>query len=210
MSPLQQLLSIASPPIGDAAMDLHLENQCLGALELQQLLKVRDGFWAYESALLVRPASSSSTVLSVRDWNDPGLWLSSYESLALPDLLFFAEDAFGEQFALSKDGVVRFDPETAELEPIARSLHEWAARVTTEYNVLTGYPLAHEWQVAHGPLPPGERLVPKVPFVCGGQFALSNLAMMSDVEGMRFRGQLASQIVDVPDGAHIQFKITDE
>lgn len=209
-----QLLSISSDPIGKPLRkpgkpDIFDGFGELGC-ELRALLARRNGFWAYESALLLRPAMGSTVPLSIEEWNDSALWLDSYQSLALPELLYFSEDVFGEQFALSRDSVVSCDPETGERKPIASSIDEWIVWVMGDYAAVTGYPLAHDWQVAHGPLPPGKRLVPRIPFVCGGEFAIENLGLMSDVQSMRFRGLLASQLLDLPEGAQIEFEITDE
>ena len=93
------------------------------------------------------------------------------------------------------------------MAPISDSLEGWAEEVLAEYEVLTGHPLAHEWQATSGKLPAGIRLLPKTPFVCGGEFELANLYALSDVEGMTFRASLANQIRDLPDGAEIQFKV---
>jgi hypothetical protein len=65
------------------------------------------------------------------------------------------------------------------------------------------------WQAANGVLTVGERLVPKRPFTLGGEYNLANLVAMEAVKGMRFRGDLAVQIRDLPDGASITFKIVD-
>ena len=121
--------------------------------------------------------------------------------------LCFAEDVFGNQFAISSGRVVCFDPETGNSEPCASTLEDWARTVLSEYACLTGYPIAHQWQKHNGPLHPGTRLVPKIPFVCGGEFSVSNLAAMEEAEAMAFRADLARQIRDLPDGAKVRFKI---
>jgi len=122
-------------------------------------------------------------------------------------MLFFAEDAFGNQFAIDADRVVFFDPETAKAEKVAQTLEDWAGILLDDYAYYTGYPVAHEWQVRNGPLRPGVRLLPKVPFVCGGEFSVSNLGPIEEREGMGFRANLARQMKDLPDGARINFKI---
>ena len=122
-------------------------------------------------------------------------------------LLFFAEDIFGGQFAFSTVGVVSFDPETGDVEQVAADLEGWADRVLAGYELLTGFPLAHAWQQRHGQLPVTERLLPKRPFVLGGEFVLENLYALGSVEGMRLRGELATQIRNLPEGASVKFKI---
>jgi hypothetical protein len=52
----------------------------------------------------------------------------------------------------------------------------------------------------------GERLAPKMPLVTGGGFEVSNLAAIESLRGMRFRGNLAVQIRDLPDGVKIRYR----
>lgn len=64
-----------------------------------------------------------------------------------------------------------------------------------------------QWQEQNGQLPVKKRLLPKIPFVVGGEFVLDNLHLVDAVEGMKFRADIASQIKDLPDGAQIKFDI---
>jgi hypothetical protein len=81
--------------------------------------------------------------------------------------------------------------------------------ILDDYEVLTGYPLAAEWQALNGRLPARQRLVPKVPFVAGGEFEIGNLYALDSVEGMCLRASLAVQIRDLPDGAKFRFTVRD-
>jgi hypothetical protein len=83
----------------------------------------------------------------------------------------------------------------------------WAKAIISDYDVLTGYPLAHQWQKQNSQLPAKKRLLPKMPFVAGGEFVLDNLYLADVVEGMKFRADIASQIKDLPNGAHIKFNV---
>ncbi|HKJ51573.1 MAG TPA: SMI1/KNR4 family protein, partial [Gammaproteobacteria bacterium] len=70
-------------------------------------------------------------------------------------------------------------------------------------------PLAHQWQVIHGQLPARKRLVPKIPFVAGGEFSIENLFLIDAVEGMKYRADIAIQIKDLPDGTQVKLNIVD-
>jgi hypothetical protein len=198
------LLSIAGPALGSAGPDV------AGLLsDLGELLGRKNGFFAFESALHVLPSGPvSDGTMSVQLWNDPDLWRSSYGGMA-DGLFFFAEDIFGGQFAYGSDGIVSFDPETGEVERFAADLEVWADRVMADYQLLTGFPVAHSWQAVHGQLAQGLRLVPKKPFVLGGEFVPENLYALDAAKGMRFRGGLATQIRDLPEGASVSFKIVE-
>lgn len=177
MESLAKLLDIAGPALGTP---LDSDQIAMCPELLRPLFRKRNGFVAFEQALLVLPSGTGAGALE--SWNDPFGWISSYGGLA-DGLTFFAMDVFGGQFAVS-DGIVRFDPETAEREPFAPDIESWARAVLDKYEVLTGHALAHEWQMINGPIPSGWRLVPRQPFVLGGDFEVANLASMPASEAM--------------------------
>jgi hypothetical protein len=209
---LRELIKVAGRPNGPDANANHVLADSLVlwgdcGRELATLLGWCNGFYAYESALLVRGGGNVPPPRDLAAWNTPDAWLAQYDDFNLGPMLFFAEDVFGNQFAIASDRVVLFDPETGRMEKVAQTLEDWARVVLGDYAYFTGYPVAHEWQKRNGPLRPGTRLMPKIPFVCGGEFAVSNLGPIEEREGMAFRASLARQIKDMPDGAAIQFKI---
>lgn len=206
---ISELLSHA----GDQICDLPHESKStdyffnwgiLGS-QLLDLLSQRNGFFAYESSLLVRPFSNFTSVLGIKEWNRRDLWKGHYED-NLDDVLFFAEDAFGGQFCVKDSAVHFFDPETGSFDEMASSLQAWAEAILSDYEFRTGFPLAREWQINRGAIPNGMRLLPKVPFVCGGAFNIENLYLLNDVKGMQFRASIANQIRDLPDGSQIVFE----
>jgi hypothetical protein len=89
------------------------------------------------------------------------------------------------------------------------ALHEWAQKVVADVELITGYPVGRKWQSAHGALATGHRLVPKKPFVLGGDYQIKNLYSCEAVAGMRARGNLARQIADVPDGTPIKYQVIE-
>lgn len=209
--PLDKLVSISSPSLGGdvpASIPLLLDVAPGRGRELMDLLRSRNGFFAFESALHVFPVGVDTQRMSLESWNSRELWRGEYAGLA-DSGVFFAEDLFGNQFCLDNDQVGMFDAETGEVEILAPDLEGWAAALLERYDELTGFPLAHAWQQQQGVLPPGKRLVPKLPFVLQGKYELSNLALADSVAAMRARGNLARQIRDAPDGTRIQFSLID-
>jgi hypothetical protein len=205
---LQKLLSISSDPLADAAgsAEIALLIPDSGS-DLASALALKNGFYAFESALCVFPVARSDAAYDIATWNAPSLWKQDYE-LFPENCLCFAESIFGEQFCLLDGAVFRFDPETGDFERLCRSIEEWAEAILNDFNSLTGYPLAHAWQVRNGALAPKHRLIARIPFVCGGEFAAENLAAIETAQGMRSRANLARQIRDVPYGGKIEFVIT--
>src|SRR5215208_5343057 len=122
-SRLEQLLRSDQPALASACshrdMKKLISRGHAAAGELGELLAQRNGFYAFESALLVRPLANRALPFGILQWNVSSLWKEAYEDAALDGLLCFAEDAFGGQFALDEKGVVAIDPETGEREEIA-------------------------------------------------------------------------------------------
>lgn len=207
----KKLISIASFALGEKEIGLSkaIRNSCgkLG-LELESLLSQKNGFYAFESALHLFPSGPSEGI-NIEQWNSKDLWISSYGDLLADNCVFFAEDIFGCQFCIYQDEVHSFDIETGELEFMASSIEEWAAIILEDYNMWTGYSLAHDWQVKHGRIPINTRLMPKVPFVCGGEFITENLSLIDAVSGMKSRANLAVQLINLEDGQQIEFKIIE-
>jgi len=204
----EKLLSIASPPLlnVDDDIDMRILNAAgAHADDIAAVLGKRNGFFAFESALRFFPSRSVPISYGLEDWNDPKLWRFEYANLM--EVFFFAEDIFGNQFCVSAGTICSFDPETGEVGELASSLEEWAKIILSDYDVLTGYNLAHEWQSKYGRLSGRNRLVPKIPFVTGGEFSLPNLVALEAVRGMRARGNFAQQIRSLPDGAKVRFMI---
>lgn len=211
MSALAELAALGGPPLSSAPASLP---PAFGGLplaarrSLEGFLADKNGFFAFESALRVFPTVTSELSYGLDEWNAAPLWKTTYGPLA-EGLCCFAEDVFGYQFVLRGDGVGLFDPETADVRPVAASVEEWAGDVLGDYAALTGHPIAHEWQRAHGPLAPRDRLVARTPFVGGGAYDVENLIAVDAARGMRIRGPLARQIHDLPDGASITFRVAE-
>lgn len=209
MKSIDQLLSIASKAISEKP------NNSFGLCslgpsplltELEVLLKIRNGFYAFESALHVFPLPDGKTdkeFIDLLEWNSVELWRFGFNDL-LEGLVFFAEDVFGVQFAIRNDEIISFDPDTGEVTLVANSLEGWADSIVKNYPILTGYPIAHDWQISKGPLQERKRLLPKIPFVLGGKFEIENLIAVDAVEAMRYRADLWRQIRDLPDGAQVR------
>lgn len=175
--------------------------------ELAGLLRRRNGFYAFEAALHVFPLQSAGDALGLDIWNAADTWIDSYDHLA-SECFFFAEDIFGNQFCVKERDICSFDAETGAAKALASSLEDWAGLILSDYRFLTGHPMAHQWQAGNGRIPVNMRLVPKIPFVAGGNYAVDNLFSCDTIKSLRYRGEFAAQIRDVPDGGRIRLKLT--
>jgi len=201
---IDRLLEIASNSLG---ADVSPQLETIEFIELNDILSVRNGFFAYEGSLLFRPVDNVENLEGLIDWNSVSLWKGLYSNPEVDEHFFFAENIFGEQFSIKEGSIFQFYPETAEFEPFASSFGEWAKKIISEPDFITGHQIAHLWQSENGALKLGERLAPSLPFVLGGDYDLSNLKRTSDIDLIRFRAQLANQIQDLPDGAEIKIDL---
>jgi hypothetical protein len=200
--PVADLIAVASRALSDR-MDLsHGLARAAGALApaLAAMLAERNGFYAFGPALHV--LSTAELVA----WNAPTLWKDAYAGFPDPGLCF-AEELFGNQFTIRDDRVQLFQVETGTLEPFADTLDGWADRILEDSAFETGWPTAEEWKERHGPMPVGTRMHPATPFVAGGAYEIDNLRPVASVELMRFWGDFARQIRDLPDGAKIELVV---
>lgn len=207
-----KLLQISSPRIG---LDIDiLPEEIRGRLgkledEYRDIVVERNGFYAFESALHFFPVSSQADIMNAVEWNSRTLWRTHYGNLLPDNAFFFAEDIFGGQFTIFDNRIWQMDPETGSLDAIADSLEEFCRELLSDFEVLTGHPLANEWQSANRSLPQGIRLLPKMLFVMGGDYSVENLYQLDAVKGMQLRGDIATQIKDVPDGAKMKLVVEE-
>lgn len=206
---LKKILEIGSNSFATSAAAFGVDQfdklgEC--GIDLRKVLFEKNGFFCFESALRFFPSATTESSWSLHEWNSHELWKRDYHSLA-ENYFCFAEDIFGAQFCFLGKEIVSFNPETAEFEKLASTLDDWAAKILENYKLMTGYRFAHEWQEVYGPLPARQRLMPKKPFVLGGEYALANLVAIDAVHLMRNMGNLAHQIHRLPDGAQVDFKI---
>jgi hypothetical protein len=208
MTRIEKLLSISSESLAHTpALDSGLLQDYPLGPELLHLLERRNGFYAFESSLHVFPITTEPVNgMSLAEWNTDSTWRNGYADLT-GGLLFFAENIFQNQYCLSASGVLRFNAETGGTEPMADSLENWADIILRDYEHETGWTFANNWQTENGPLSPGKRLMPKIPFFLGGAYSMENLWAGDAVEGMRFKADLATQTRSLPNGAKVRLVI---
>lgn len=205
MTHLESLLRIASEPFTNVSMRatvLPVVNEPLSS-ELQRMLERKNGFAAFESALVVFPLLDTASSVGLGEWNRLDGWRLGYKRELSRSAICFAHDAFGVQFVLKSGAVFRFDPEDGLLTHYAHTLDHWAKRVMDRHREDTGWPVAHEWQAANGPLRTSQRLLPKLPFVLGGDYVPDNLVAIESRKAMENWAKLCAAIKSVPDGTEV-------
>lgn len=201
MNAILKLLSIATEPIGPSrGVTAYPSHYGKAFRDIHSMLQLKNGFAAFEAALVVFPATDAGLVPGLDSWNRAEGWRRFYNGCIPAELVFFAEDLFGGQFGVMPSEIVRFDPEAGDIQHYANSLEDWARALLDNYAEDTGWPLAHEWQALHGPLSLAHRLLPRQPFVLGGDYVVENLVAVDNARVMENWGRLFQRIRSLPDG----------
>jgi len=176
----------------------------------REMLRQRNGFFCYHRSLHFFGACRAPRYHSLLQWNDPEGWRKEYRSLA-ENLIFFAEDVFGYQFALRDKKIVRFDFESGVCKPMARSFRKWFQLLEKRIDEHSGWPVAVHWEEIQGQSIPFEsHLSVYPPFIAGGEYDAEHLKPIDRFQHMGFSGHLAWQIKDLPDGTQIEISFEDE
>ena len=207
LSYLKKLLSISSDPISKSEpllsntlfkdIDINLQN------EFKWLLTKKNGFYAFESSLHIFICGNKNDEITLEFWNREDGWIKYYKDVLTEKLIFFSQDIFACQYAISKKSIYKFEPETGKISHHSNSLNSWAKKIIEDYDYETGWSVANEWQKINGPLPTGHRLLPKTPFILGGDYISENMVLVPTEIAIDKLGQLYEQINDIPDGKEI-------
>jgi hypothetical protein len=105
----------------------------------------------------------------------------------------------------------RMCPEDVYCEVIANNREELDALSVSQDFLEDWYMQALVEQASEhlGPLMNGQKYCLVTPGVLGGEYAISNIKTAPLIELIRFSGDVAKQIKDLPDGAQIQLKVVD-
>jgi hypothetical protein len=176
----------------------------------RELLQRRNGGYFYGGALHVFGACREPVFHSLVQWNEPGLWREPYGD-ACEGLVFFAEDAFGDQFALDAAGkVYEFRAEQGAAEEIADDFDTWLLIAVEAPDELLGRGTFVRWVTQHGHLPHGSQLQAYPPFIFADDPEQVQLDAVEAVENMQFHAALAVQIAEIPAGARMKVEFTEE
>lgn len=124
-------------------------------------------------------------------------------------IICFGEDIFGNQFVHYLEGFGIFFIETSEIEFISKDFSGWLRLITEDIDYYTGESLAIEWFQQNGKLEFYERLIPKKPFVLGGDYEIFNLYNKNFEYIVGFMSDIARQIHNLPNGSKIDIEIME-
>ena len=120
----------------------------------------------------------------------------------------FGQDLFGNQFCFDIvcNTIVFFNTETGKREVIATDFTNWLDVLYKHFDYYIGATLLKDW-FATNQLAFNQRLCPKIPFVGGGEFIISNLFAGNFPNYIKAYTKIASQVYHLPEGARIKIEI---
>lgn len=124
-------------------------------------------------------------------------------------LCSFGQDVLANQFVfdIATGDVLLFNIETGDRESLAKDFAGWLKVLMTDPNFLSGEDFITEWLGAGMSLSVSQRLVPKIPFVIGGDYQASNFYASSFPKYLMYYGDLAGQIHSLKDGEKVHLRI---
>lgn len=131
-------------------------------------------------------------------------WLGFYVELVKKPLSFFAEDAFGIQFALINGVVAVFQTETAELEPIGMTPSEFYQAILNDPEGTLSWSLYKTAVQLLGKPSSEQHFAFKVELALGGQPVIENIEIINSFDHFKMMASIAKQIKDVPIGTILQ------
>lgn len=127
----------------------------------------------------------------------------------LTDGLFsFGQEIFGNQFAfeIESGSIIYFIIETGERQKIADNFSRWLDELFSNFEFLTGVPYKKQWEKENS-INLGQRLQPKIPFVIGGDYIVSNFYAVNFPKYIHYNADIAKQVVNLKDGEKVRLNI---
>jgi hypothetical protein len=155
----------------------------------EQLLQWRNGFFAFEGLLHVLGACGSPPNHSIFSWNDRSGWRRTWGPLT-EGCVFFAQTAFGDQFAYRGGKVVRLRAFEGRVDAMAASLEEWIQSAILDPDFALDRRLFEACVKVHGPLPRGGHFAPTMPYDPAQPLDPSSMQVVPTRDAMEMKGDL--------------------
>ncbi|QLB12915.1 hypothetical protein EV697_102415 [Bisgaardia hudsonensis] len=168
------------------------------AKELNSILSIKNGFELFEGCMRFLPwdLNTSRNILS---------WNNYISSLFHTDLFFFSDNVLGEGFCFKGYEIGRFDFETCEFEFIASNMENFIKSLFSDFNYFSAYSIGITWQRYYRKIGFDEVLMPKIPFVLGGDYDVNNLYLSTINKGLRIKNELYNKVKNINDGERVVF-----
>lgn len=210
-----RLIGTRDPAYDPPAFSSEIAESVLGASGGQltphrRLLELANGAYLHGHALHLFGACAGPPWHSLAAWNAPDGWRSAYGPAA-EGLVFFAEDAFGDQFAYTgvAGEVVVFEAETGRITPCAPHFLAWLEEMVERPGALLPVDVVEQQRAQGQPHQPGTQLFAWPPLSVAESREGVSVGHVDALEAMRFRGQLAARLRQLPPGARLELEFPE-
>lgn len=176
-----------APPFDPAAARATLDAAGRSADDHARFLQRWNGAYALGGALHLFGARTDMPNQSLDAWNRADGWRQAF-GLLVEHCWFFAETAFGDQFAYRDNKVVRLRVFDARLEPIASSFNEWLEAVFLEPQRWLALDVFDAAVARLGPLPHGGQFGPPPTWNQGSALRAETLDVLPARDNLELRG----------------------
>lgn len=182
------------PPLDEAIASELLVVAGRSEAHHMDMLRRWNGFYALGGLLHVFGACVEPPSHSMLLWNQFDGWRSAWGRLT-DGLVFFAEDAFGDQFAYRAGKIVRFRALAGGIEAVQATLSEWIESVLLEPDYVLNKRLFDACVREHGPLPHGGHFAPVGPLDDARTLEPGNVQVVPARDSMEMKAVMASRVV---------------
>lgn len=159
-----------------------------------RVLKRWNGFYALDGLLHVLGACETPPNHSLRAWNAPDGWRAAW-GRATEGLVFFAQDAFGDQFAYRGGKIVRLRARSGRVEAQQATLTEWIEAVMLDPDYVLDRRTFQACVKRLGPLPRGGHFVSTVPVAAGEPLDPSHAHVVPTRDSMEMLAVSARNVI---------------
>lgn len=162
-----------------------------------------------KGSLCIRNNFSTDIFHSIEEWNNFDLWKRLFPLEHIKNIFFFAENILSYQYGIFDKNIVILNPEDSSLEIFASSISEWFSIVNSDPVTYLYSDILEEWKNKKGEVLLGEKLIPSLPFILGGNYNLDNFVKRTEIEAMDYYSQYARKLYKLQDGDCVKLKIKD-
>lgn len=181
----------AAAPYDPACARATLEAAGRSADAHARFLQRWNGCYALGGALHVFGARPDPPNQSLDLWNRLDGWRQSFGLIA-EGLWFFAENAFGDQFAYREGKVVRLKAAESRVEPVAASFAEWLEATLLDPQRWLALELFEACVARLGPLPPGGHFGPPPTHPAGAPLRAAVMEVLPARDNLELRAASAA------------------
>ena len=205
-------ISYVPPPFAAEVAEAVLGPSGMERTPHRRLLERMNGGYFYGRALHIFGACARPDWHSLAAWNGLSLWRDAYGKMA-EGLVFFAEDAFGDQYAYTGHGgeVVAFEAELGRVATAAPHFRAWLEAILDAPEAVLPVDVVQREAQDGRRFAPGFQLFAYPP-LCTREAHEEGVTIghVDAIEAMRFRGSLAQQLSQMPQGSRVKIEIPED